>query len=958
LLANLQPNQLAEQLFEVVINLNAGCHLIEDAAEQVKLVELNLTAARKAYAATAYRSALQFYRAASRFLETPGFAGQLWRDRHELIMSLFKEWAGCEFLEGILAEAENCIQQAVAHAGTAIEQADALSILIVQYTLLARYPEAIAAGRRALATLGISLPEAGYEEARNDEIAQVRQELGSRPVSALSELPVMSQPEMLMVSRILITMGPPCYRSDQRLWGVLVPRVVNLTLRYGNIPQIGYSHTAFGGLLAWVDDDYATAKEFGELATRLMTGTFRSPSDQSVFYLMIGSSIRHWFKHLRHGTQDYRDAYEIGLRSGNLQYAAYAFGHDMYCRFYQGVPLAGLIQETQRSLAFGRTRHNQWAIDLLEGGLEIFGGLSGESPASKGNDRWSEAEFLRRVADYHNIQVTCIYKVLKTFSLLVSGDHENALALSDETEPLIYTVGTQGLLPWPEHVFARLLIFTALYAKAEERRQTRWRAELDRMLGRLRIWADNCPENFEHKYFLAAAELARIDGRRFEAMELYDRAVEAAQAGNFLQWVGLANERAYNFWLECGNERLAQVYWQQAYVCFDRWGAAAKVGSMETAYREVVAGIFPAGDSSGQPAGKLERQSRDALAERQIGHLRNHAFQVQQAKLQVEATTQAEELAHAMQRVRVEIAERKRAEQALRDSAGKLRLFADNVPTMTVSYDENLHCRFANKSFAEFFGFTVEDILGKHVQEVIGEEAYREVEGYFAQVLQGHPVTFQRTRKLQHGESRYLEVKLLPHLGERGQTLGCFAVMVDITEHKLVEERIQHVAHHDSLTGLANRLLFNDRLSHAISLAKRDLRQFALLYLDLDRFKAVNDTLGHAAGDELLQSVAARIRRQVRESDTVARVGGDEFTVILSDIGTREQTEAVARKIIAELAAPFQLGSEQQSVDIGTSIGIALYPADARDADALVKVADAAMYGAKQAGSGFRFWAG
>ena len=103
----------------------------------------------------------------------------------------------------------------------------------------------------------------------------------------------------------------------------------------------------------------------------------------------------------------------------------------------------------------------------------------------------------------------------------------------------------------------------------------------------------------------------------------------------------------------------------------------------------------------------------------------------------------------------------------------------------------------------------------------------------------------------------------------------------DITEHKLAEERIQRVAHHDSLTGLPNRLLFNDRLAQAISLAKRDSRQFALLYLDLDRFKPVNDTLGHAAGDELLKSVGARIRRQVRESDTVARIGGDEFTVIL-----------------------------------------------------------------------------
>jgi len=118
----------------------------------------------------------------------------------------------------------------------------------------------------------------------------------------------------------------------------------------------------------------------------------------------------------------------------------------------------------------------------------------------------------------------------------------------------------------------------------------------------------------------------------------------------------------------------------------------------------------------------------------------------------------------------------------------------------------------------------------------------------------------------------------------------------------------------------------------------------------------VNDRLGHTVGDELLQGVAARIRDQVRESDTVARVGGDEFTVILPAIARREEAETVAKKIIAALATPFQLGSQTQSVDIATSIGIALYPADGRDADALVKAADAAMYSAKQsAGNSFRF---
>ena len=216
---------------------------------------------------------------------------------------------------------------------------------------------------------------------------------------------------------------------------------------------------------------------------------------------------------------------------------------------------------------------------------------------------------------------------------------------------------------------------------------------------------------------------------------------------------------------------------------------------------------------------------------------------------------------------------------------------------------------------------------------------------------------FEYSRVGPDGTERHLAISGDPVFDALGAFTGYRGVGTDITPRKLTQERIQRVAHHDSLTGLPNRLLFNERLNQAISLGKRGSRQFALLYLDLDKFKPVNDTLGHAVGDELLKGVAARLQRQVRASDTVARVGGDEFTVILLDIARREDAETVARKIIAALGMPFQLGSPARSVSIGISIGIAVYPGDAQDADALVTAADTAMYSAKEAGNSFLAWA-
>jgi diguanylate cyclase (GGDEF)-like protein len=212
-------------------------------------------------------------------------------------------------------------------------------------------------------------------------------------------------------------------------------------------------------------------------------------------------------------------------------------------------------------------------------------------------------------------------------------------------------------------------------------------------------------------------------------------------------------------------------------------------------------------------------------------------------------------------------------------------------------------------------------------------------------------VTYGSIRRVGNGEPRYLEIRVVPHIGDHDKVNGCLSVISDITGHKRAEERIQRVAHHDSLTGLPNRLLFNDRLDQAVRFCARSGASFALLYVDLDKFKPVNDTFGHAAGDALLKSVAGRIRRHVRGSDTVARLGGDEFAIVLLEIADRQQAQAVAAKIVAGLAVPMDLGPARHSGSIGASIGIAMFPEDASDAQSLIESADAAMYAAKQAGA-------
>ncbi|MEE4377754.1 MAG: sensor domain-containing diguanylate cyclase [Candidatus Competibacteraceae bacterium] len=204
-----------------------------------------------------------------------------------------------------------------------------------------------------------------------------------------------------------------------------------------------------------------------------------------------------------------------------------------------------------------------------------------------------------------------------------------------------------------------------------------------------------------------------------------------------------------------------------------------------------------------------------------------------------------------------------------------------------------------------------------------------------------------------NGEPFVAWLSLAPIKDHAGSLTYYVGISHDITLRKEDEERLWRQANFDLLTGLPNRYLFMDRLSQAVARKRREHGFFSLLYLDLDGFKSVNDELGHAAGDALLQTLSRRMLRSLRASDTLARLGGDEFTVILLDQQTIDQAAHIATKLLRVLAMPAVL--EQGTVRVHASIGIAVYPDHAQDAEALIQQADAAMYAAKQQGkNGYR----
>jgi diguanylate cyclase (GGDEF)-like protein/PAS domain S-box-containing protein len=263
---------------------------------------------------------------------------------------------------------------------------------------------------------------------------------------------------------------------------------------------------------------------------------------------------------------------------------------------------------------------------------------------------------------------------------------------------------------------------------------------------------------------------------------------------------------------------------------------------------------------------------------------------------------------------------------------------------------------WVNNSFTRLTGYNSDEAIGK--TPALLHSGKHDADFYqrlWQTIRQGKTWANETVEQHKSGKLFTVQQTITPIKNDDGVISHFVSVIDDITVQKEAAERIRYMAHYDALTALPNRALFQDRLHQILAQSKRNGQSSALMFLDLDRFKAVNDTLGHHIGDLLLQAVAERLKACVRETDTVSRLAGDEFTVLLPNVDGREDATLVAEKITAALAAPFNLDGHE--VNIGSSTGIAFYPADADSDEALIKCADQAMYAAKEQGRGtFRFY--
>lgn len=294
-----------------------------------------------------------------------------------------------------------------------------------------------------------------------------------------------------------------------------------------------------------------------------------------------------------------------------------------------------------------------------------------------------------------------------------------------------------------------------------------------------------------------------------------------------------------------------------------------------------------------------------------------------------------------------DITHRKAEERKLRQNELRYKSLFEHNPNAIFLLDPQGSCQSANPAVAHLSGYEPGDILGMPLLSMIMPEAHEEFGLALRDVAGGRTVYLETAVRHRSGRRVELHITMLPMKLEH-DVEGVYCIAQDITKRKQDERMINYMAYHDALTDLPNRRMFYERLNAMLDDERKPDRSFAILLLDLDGFKGVNDTLGHGIGDETIRFAAKRLKRSVRDDDLLARTGGDEFVVLLPEVSHPRQAAEVAERMLGELSKPFFV--QGHSFHLSASVGIAMYPADGEDANTLLRIADLAMYRVKEGG--------
>ncbi|TDG04023.1 PAS domain S-box protein [Paraburkholderia guartelaensis] len=567
-----------EAIFEIVNHLNRAIPLITSRDERDRLARFNLIAGRRAKASTAYASALKYLGAGVTLVGDDG-----WYRQRELIFALELHRAECEFLTGALATADERLAVLATRTKDLVEAARVACLHMDLNVTRDQSGRAVAVGLGYLRNLGIEWSPHPTEEEARREYQRIWTTLGDRPLEALVDLPLVSDPASLAILDVLARLTAPAFNTSLNLFCLVISRTANLSLERGNADASSMAYALLGMIAGPFLGDYQTAYQFGRLGYELVEqrGLKRF---QAGTYITFGSMVLPWKQPVRAGRELLRRAIEAANQSGDLTYAAYSCSHLNTNLLAAGDPLEEVQGEAERGLAFAQKMRFGAAIDRIDAQLGLVRTLRGLTPKFGRFDDagYDELRIERRFTENPDLATAeCRYWIRKLQARFFAGDHTAALDAALRARRLLWTSPTFDMAEY--HFYGALSRAACFDTATTDERQVHTEALADHQR-QLESWADICPENFENRAALVGAEIARIEGRTLDALTHYDQAIRSAQANGLVHNEALANELAARFYSTRGLEKVASVYLQDAHDAYLRWGAHGKVRQLEQCY--------------------------------------------------------------------------------------------------------------------------------------------------------------------------------------------------------------------------------------------------------------------------------------------------------------------------------------------------------------------------------------
>ncbi|WP_019503922.1 AAA family ATPase [Pleurocapsa sp. PCC 7319] len=570
-----------DNIFEVVNQLNIGTELITERSQKDKLAQLNLIAGKKAKKATAYEAALKYLEVGLTLLSSDS-----WESQYDLTLALHVEMIEVQYINTQFERAEQLSTIVLQQARTLIDKVKVLELKIHFYMAKIQFQLAIDVALLVLAQLGVILPQNPSRQRINEEQKSLELLLKERQIEDLFDLPEMTDLNKLAAIRILLIVTPAAIITNCRLYSLVTLVAVKLCIKYGNSPQASGVYIFYGNFLCGIARDIDSGYKFGQLSLKLLE-KFKSRKFKCLVLHYSNGFIRHWQEPMRNIINSIEEGIYLGLDNGDLEYVAYSAS--AYCLFFMftGHNLKKVNQKYQEYLNFVGKLKQEYTLSYMKNCRGIAFNLqreNAETPRIVAGNSCEEEESL--IKKWTSKKATwLLFSLYMSKTILHYFFKEYQLAVDSGIEAEKNSESSAAYVVSVQHNFYYSLALIACCSNSKVvKLQQKVLKQVASNQKIMKKWADNCPENFQNKYDLVAAEKARVLGQNWQAQGLYERAIKGAKESEFIQEEAIAYERAAEFYLSLGREEIGQLYLKNAHHCYSRWGAKAKVRALSVEY--------------------------------------------------------------------------------------------------------------------------------------------------------------------------------------------------------------------------------------------------------------------------------------------------------------------------------------------------------------------------------------